>query len=113
RSARTRASGDFSFTKSAAVLPISSWSSLRTSCTVRPLVRQSEDAPGDDVALHLGGAALDGVGARAQPVARALELVRLEAGPLPAETLRPGDPDQQPVPALVQPGGGALQERAL
>src|SRR5262245_17020473 len=101
RSARTRAIGDFSFTKSALVFAISSWSSVRTSSMALPLVRQPEHALRDHVALHLGGAPLDRVAARAQPVARGGELLGVEAGAVPAEPLRAGDPHQQLLPAHV------------
>ena len=43
---------------------------------------------GDDVELDLAGAALDGVAARTQPLARLREIVGLEAGAFPTECVR-------------------------
>src|SRR5690606_37581355 len=106
RSCRTRATGDRSRTKSAAVLARSSWSSLSTSATPSSpaSIRQPEHALGDDVELHLAGAALDRVAARAQPLPGHVELALVEARTLPAERLGPRDRDHQLHAPLVELG---------
>ena len=59
---------------------------VRTSCmTAHPRsVRKAEHALGDDVELHLGGAALDRVAARAQPLARQRRARRRRSRALPS-----------------------------
>src|SRR6185436_13098391 len=76
-------------------------------------IRQAEDALGDDVELDLGRAALDRVAARAQPVARHLELVGLEARAFPADALRTADRDHELAPAHVELGAVVLEDRRL
>src|SRR4051812_25419478 len=93
--------------KSFAVRDRSAWSSVNTSCMVRSLdrlVRQAKRVLGDDIELHLAGAALDGVAARAQPVAGVLELVLVEARALPAQARGPAQRQHQLLAALVELG---------
>src|SRR5205823_13964896 len=78
-----------------------------------PSVGQPEHALGDDVELDLRGAALDRVAARAEPVARHLELLVRKARALPAERLRPQDLHHQRAPALVQLRPVELEDRRL
>src|SRR5215468_2894418 len=76
-------------------------------------VRQAEHALGDDVELDLGRAALDRVGARAQPFARELELLAAEPIAFPAEPLRPEDRDLELAPAFVQLRAVVLEDRGF
>src|SRR5215472_6113864 len=114
RSFRTRDTGECSDTKSAAVFASSSWSSVRISSTFdSPLVREAQDPLGDDVELDFGGSALDRVAARAQPVARRLEIGAGEPRPLPAQARRPKRLDHQFVASHVELGGVDLEDRAF
>src|SRR5262245_5676360 len=76
-------------------------------------VGQAEDALRDDVELDLGGAALDGVAAGAEPVACQADFAVVEAGSFPAEGLWAGDLHRELAPALVQLGAVELEERGL
>src|SRR5439155_21949958 len=78
-----------------------------------PSVGQPEHALGDDVELDLRGAALDRVAARAEPVARHLELLLRKARALPAERLRPQHLHHQLAAALVQLRPVELEDRRL
>src|SRR6185503_19882801 len=104
RNGRMRRSDERLATNSRAVRARSSCSSFRTRSKRVSSIRQAEHALGDDVQLDLGRAALDRVAARAQPIARDLELVLVEAGPVPAEPLRPADADHELAPAHVELG---------
>src|SRR6185369_1791181 len=76
-------------------------------------VGEAEDAFGDDAELDLAGSAFDRVAARAQPVARSLELVVVEAFAFPAESLRAGDRRQQMISPHVELGRIPLEQRAF
>src|SRR6185295_14174474 len=93
RSVRMRFRDERPVTSSRAEWRSRSCSSVRTRSI--GLLREAEDAFGDDVELDLGRAALDRVAARAQPVARHLELVCLEAWAFPAAALRTADRDHE------------------
>src|SRR5436190_16830240 len=69
-------------------------------------VRQAQDALGNDVRLHLLGAAEDREGLAEQPAADGRQLLRLEGVALPAQALMAHDLERHLMPLLDQRGAG-------
>src|SRR5215471_12654867 len=89
----------------------SSCSGVSTKRAFMGSVRQAEHALGDDVELDLAGAALDRVRARAQPVARAAQLVGGVRLALPADAVVAGQLHAQLLAPLVELGAVQLEHR--
>src|SRR5260221_1741870 len=79
----------------------------------RRIPSEPEDLFRDDVQLDLAAAALDGVRARADPLARGSEVRFLEARPVPAEPVRARDADAELPASLLQVAHHDLEGGAL